>query len=153
MTLSFGPPCNISVAALPASVYPPFPYTIPPSFLCQENLFPYTHGLCGSPPHPQSGVALPPSQPGGQRGLRRVPCLELRVYSGSGCWVSLSPSWRQDPRGWHTRHSGARHGVLPSRWGQGCCAAPPVSNAVHVPLLARRRMGQARRRYSCPPSD
>lgn len=48
------------------------------------------------------------------------------VWGGPGCWVSLSPSCRRGPQGWHTWFGQQQHR---SRAGQGAgqrCHAPGV---------------------------
>lgn len=151
--LNVGTPCNISTAALPAAAHPPFPSAIPLSFLCLESLFLHTHGLCGSPPHSHSGLAPPPSQPGGFD-------VSLGWRFGHGVAQATGspspPSPKQGPRGCRMRFG--QRGRGPAGWGagQGCQVTPPVSSQVRALLLARWRMmgmGQADRRYSCPASD
>lgn len=118
--LNVGMPCNISTAALPAAAHPPFPSAIPLSFLCLESLFLHTHGLCGSPPHSHSGLAPPPSQPGGfdvSLGWRFGH--GVAQATGSPC----PPSPKQGPRGCRMRFG--QRGRGPAGWGagQGSCGS------------------------------
>lgn len=138
-----GAPCDISIVALPAFIHPPFPSTIPPSFPCLESLFVYTHGFCRSTFSSDTVAARRPV------GDSVCPW----VWGGPGCWVSLSPSCRRGPQGWHTWFGQQQHR---SRAGQGAgqrCHAPGVGSQVCAPLLPWRWMRQAAQRYSCPASD
>lgn len=153
-------PFNISTEALPASVHCSFLLTIPLPFLCLERLFHYSHGLCRSPPCSHSGLALSPTQEDNSG----FSWLEVWTWGVSGRGVSLSPSCRQGPCGWHIQFRvlwvGVRdRGAVPCHLSgerPGVCPAPRMAadgagwSEVQLPSFRLVFIFQAERKLVIP---
>lgn len=104
---------------------PSYSFHHPSLFSLLKSIFVYTHGFCRSTFSSDTITARRPLD----RGLPCVPWTEGWLWGASGCWVSLSPSWRWIPQGWHAfgqqQHCRGQdrvqdRGAMPQGWAARC---------------------------------
>lgn len=119
--LNMGALCNISTVALPAFIHPPFPSTIPLSFLCLRLYLFILMAFAGA------HLALTLSQPGGHWDLTMCPWdrgLALGWLRGLGVPV---PWCRHTGLGSSRRTGHRTRGAMAQGWQPGVCPTPSMA--------------------------